>query len=155
MRKKGIPSAKMGLDHYRHPDEFGNWLGYKVLKLDRKKMRATTELLIRRDHLSPAGRVHGGVVSACFDAAMGIAVFTTLGPRDFTATVELKVNYLLPLALGDRVKLEVGVVFRGRRLAVTHGFLYANGARQPAAMATGTFTIIAEAHAPARAIARR
>ena len=136
------------VDHvpgHRYPDQFGDWLGYRVEKCDRKKHEAVITLRIRNEHLSPAGRVHGGVVSACFDAALGVAVFSTLVKTDRTATVELKVNYFRPVVLGDRLRITTRVVFRGNRLAVAHGFLHLNGEKAPAGMATGTFNIVSGA----------
>ncbi len=131
------------LENFRHPDRFGEWLGYRVTRLDRERHVAETVLRIREDHLSPAGRVHGGVVSAFFDYSCGCAVFSTLGPKDFCSTVELKVNYLRPLDLGDELKALTRVIYRGKRLCVLQGFLYKNDGKRPVAMATATFNIVA------------
>src|SRR5689334_15545734 len=110
--------SELGLKNFQHPDQFGNWLGYRPIQVDRVHHTAEVELKIREDHLSPAGRVHGGVVSAFFDYACGAAVFTTLDSHDFCSTVELKVNYLRPIELGDRLVAKTQVVFRGKRLCV-------------------------------------
>jgi uncharacterized protein (TIGR00369 family) len=130
------------LANYSHPDEFGAMLGYKLTKLDRKNSKAETILKIRHDHLSPAGRVHGGVVSAFFDYSFGAAVFTTLGEHDLCSTIELKVNYLKPLVLGDTLQCKVSVVFRGKRLCVLNGFIFKNREKAPVAMATASFNIV-------------
>lgn len=141
--------AKHGLVNYTHPDTFGNWLGYTVTVADKVKHTAETELQIREDHLSPAGRVHGGVISAFFDYACGAACFTTLGPKDFCSTVELKVNYLRPVELGDFLVARTQVVHRGKRLCVLQGLMvrtHARGAKLAAeesvALATATFNIV-------------
>ena len=134
--------TKFKLENYTHPDKFGEMLGYRISRLDRKKFRAEALLEIREKHLSPAARVHGGVVSAFFDNTFGAAVFTSLGPRDFCSTVELKVNYLKPLHLGDILRCKTEIVYRGRRLCVCQGFIYRNKEKQPVAMATATFNII-------------
>ncbi len=133
---------KHDLVNYTHPDQFGKWLGYQLTHMDKKEMTAEMELLIREDHLSPAGRVHGGVVSSLFDYGFGATVFSTLGPKDFCSTVELKVNYLKPLELGDKLKVTTRVIFRGKRLCVLHGFLYRNDEKNPSAMASATFNIV-------------
>jgi acyl-CoA thioesterase len=130
------------LKHYDYPDKFGQALGYKMKKMDDKKFIAELELKIREDHLSPAKRVHGGVISAFFDISCGAAVFTTLAPKDYCSTVELKVNYLKPVELGDLLASKVSVVFRGKHLCVVHGFIYRNREKQPVAMATATFNIV-------------
>lgn len=134
-----------GLENYKHPDKFGEWLGYRIGKVDRAKHIAEVELDIREDHLSPAGRVHGGVVSAFFDYSFGAATFTTLGPKDFCSTVELKVNYLRPVENGDRLIARAQVVFRGKRLCVLQGLMFNKGKEsEPVAMGTATFNIVAK-----------
>jgi acyl-CoA thioesterase len=133
---------ELGLENYQYPDQFGNWLGYKVVQIDKNLHKAEVELQIREDHLSPAKRVHGGVVSAFFDFSFGAAVFSTLGPRDYCSTVELKVNYLRPIELGDLLLAKTEVIFRGKRLCVLHGYAYRNGEKEPVAMATATFNVV-------------
>jgi acyl-coenzyme A thioesterase 13 len=139
-KDSGSPS---NLENYQHPDKFGDWLGYKVVHVDPKTHSAEVQLQIREDHLSPANRVHGGVVSSFFDFAFGVAVFSSLGPRDFCSTVELKVNYLRPIELGDLLVARTSMVHRGKRLCVLHGYAYRNEETQPVAMATATFNVVA------------
>ncbi|MFH1321939.1 MAG: PaaI family thioesterase [Bacteroidota bacterium] len=145
---KKLDSSEIDLTNYKYPDKFGKWLGYEVLKYDRKKHRAETGLKIRKDHLSPAGRVHGGVISGFFDFSCGVAVFSTMNKGDFCSTVELKVNYLRPIDLGDHLIAKTQVVFRGKKLCVIHGFIYKKDTktgrqeRKPIAMATATFNIV-------------
>ncbi|MFL5812627.1 MAG: PaaI family thioesterase [Bdellovibrionia bacterium] len=145
--KVTAPAAKVSgkihrLENYQHPDVFGELLGYEVTAINPKKRTATTELKIRYEHLSPAGRVHGGVISAFFDFACGAALFPLLAPRDFCSTVELKVNYFRPLELKDHLVAETEVVFKGKRLSVIHGFVYRKGEKDPVAMATATYNIV-------------
>jgi uncharacterized protein (TIGR00369 family) len=132
------------LKNYSLPDKYGVWLGYKPVRFDRKKHEAVLELKLRDDHLSPAGRIHGGVISGFFDFACGAAVFLTMEPEDFCSTVELKVNYFSPLSSGDTLVCRSKVVFRGRRLCVVHALLYRRGQKNPVAMATATFNIVAK-----------
>lgn len=131
----------LGLENFKHADKFGIWLGYRLVRMDRETSSAEVELQIREDHLSPAGRVHGGVVSAFFDYACGAAVFATLAPQGYCSTVELKVNYLRPLELGNRLVAKTRVIFQGKRLCVIHGFVYRNEEKDPVAMATATFHV--------------
>lgn len=133
---------EFGLLNYQHADEFGKWLGYQVASIDRDSRTFEATLDIRKDHLSAAGRVHGGVLSAFLDHACGAAVFTTMKPNDFTSTVELKVNYLHPVEMGDTLLAKTNVVFRGNRLCVTQGFLYRNQETEPVAMVTGTYYVV-------------
>ncbi|HTL13008.1 MAG TPA: PaaI family thioesterase [Bdellovibrionota bacterium] len=135
--------SRLGLQNYSLPDRFGQWLGYEVVEVDRKGRRARTRLQIRGEHLSAAGRVHGGVVSAFLDFSCGGAVFSTMGPQDFCSTVELKVNYLRPLMNGDLLTAETEVVFRGKKLCVVRGLAWrGNDVENPVAMATATFNVV-------------
>lgn len=133
------------LENYQHPDQFGKWLGYKLLKANTKNHSVEVGLKILKKHLSPAGRVHGGVISGLFDHACGAAVFTLLGPKDLCATIELKVNYFKPVMLGDELKACVRVVFRGKSFCSLQGFLFAQSAtrklspKEPIAMVSATF----------------
>lgn len=136
--------ARYGLKNYQHPDRYGDWLGYRVVKLDRKRFEAKVALTLREEHLSPAKRVHGGVISGFFDFACGAAVFTTMGPNDFCSTVELKVNYFKPLNAGDRLTSNPKVVFRGKRLCVVHALMFRGREKAPVAMATATFNIVSK-----------
>jgi acyl-CoA thioesterase len=141
-REKGSKKKSHGLKNYQHPDLYGEWLGYTIAKLDRKKFVAKTRLILRDDHLSPAKRVHGGVVAGFFDFSCGAAVFSSLGPEDFCSTVELKVNYFRPLFSGDHLECNAKIVFRGNRLCVVEAFLYRKKEKPPVAMATATFNIV-------------
>jgi uncharacterized protein (TIGR00369 family) len=131
-----------GLRAYKYPDRFGELIGYEVLSVDRKTHRGRLRLTVREDHLSPAKRVHGGVISACFDVALGLASFSTMDPWDVCSTVELKVNYLKPIHLGDELRFESNVDFRGKRLCVAHAYVYKNGEKDPTGMASGTYYVI-------------
>jgi uncharacterized protein (TIGR00369 family) len=133
---------KAGLKAYKHPDLFGRLVGYEVLSVDRKTHRGRLRLKVEERHLSPAKRVHGGCVAACFDVALGLAVFSTMDTWDVCSTVELKVNYLKPVHLGDELLFEAAVDFRGKRLCVVHSYVYKNGEKSPTGMASGTYYVI-------------
>jgi uncharacterized protein (TIGR00369 family) len=61
------------------------------------------EILVQEKHLQPFGMVHGGVFSSLIDAAAFWAVYTQI-PQDVgMTTVELKLNYLAPLAAGRMI----------------------------------------------------
>ncbi|MEM8910228.1 MAG: PaaI family thioesterase [Planctomycetota bacterium] len=64
---------------------------------------------------NPMGRVHGGVVSALADAAMGIAFGRTLLPSEDFSTVEMKVSFMRPVKAG-RLTATANVTQRGLRI---------------------------------------
>jgi uncharacterized protein (TIGR00369 family) len=128
--------------NYQSRDEYGAWLGYKLASFDRKRQRASLTLILRNDHTSSAGRVHGGVISALFDASCGLAVFTTMGPEDFCSTVELNVNYFKPLEVGNQLTCQAQVVFRGNRLCTVQAIIKRKGLKEPVAMGSATFYVV-------------
>ena len=139
-KTKDLP-LNLGLENYQYPDKFGEWLGYKTLSIDKILFTAEVELLIREDHLSPARRAHGGVIASFFDFSFGAAVFSSLGPKDFCSTIELKINYLKPIEEGDLLIAKTAVVFRGNRICVLHGNIYRGEEKNPVSMGTATFNV--------------
>jgi uncharacterized protein (TIGR00369 family) len=79
--------------------------------------RVVMELEADKRHTSPLGTVHGGILCAIADAAMGLAYATTLNEGETFATVEIKVNFLRPVWQG-RLRAEGGVVSSGRNLGL-------------------------------------
>lgn len=140
---KASAPAVPAFANYRYPDYFGILLGYQIAAFDPVAREARVRLTVRQDHLSLAGRVHGGVISALLDYTCGLAAFTTLSSRDVCSTVELKVNYFRPGILGDELEAFARVAFRGNKLCAMNAFLYRQGEEEPMAMASATFNVIA------------
>jgi uncharacterized protein (TIGR00369 family) len=65
-------------------------------------------------HHNPMGRVHGGVLSALADAAMGIAFARTLDPGQDFSTIELHVRFVRPLRAAT-LTARASVIQRGLR----------------------------------------
>jgi uncharacterized protein (TIGR00369 family) len=79
--------------------------------------RVVIELDAGQRHASPLGTVHGGVLGAIADAAMGLAYATMLKEAETFATVELKINFLRPVWAG-RLRAAGQVVNSGRHLGL-------------------------------------
>lgn len=144
MKHTKNPGKNFGLKNYLHPDEFGRLIGYKVDAVDFKKNTAKSSLRVQTKHLSPSGKLHGGVVSAFLDFACGAAVFSTMDPHDFCSTIEIKVNYLRPIEKGHKLIAHTWIVFRGKRLCVSQGNLYRIDTKEPAAIVTATYNIVSK-----------
>lgn len=128
------------MDTY-HPDRYGDWLGYDVKDVDFDEYAVTTTLVVRDDHLSPSGALHGGVISGFLDFSCGCAAFATLNKGELCSTVELNVKYFKPLKEGDKVYAKAKVINRGKTLCSVLGHMYVEGREKPVALATGTFNI--------------
>ncbi|MBT2522476.1 PaaI family thioesterase [Arthrobacter sp. ISL-28] len=71
-----------------------------------------------RRHMNPIGAVHGGLVCALLDSALGCAVQTTLPKGVGYTSIEIKVNYLRSIRAGSGPLTCIGVVSKaGSRVA--------------------------------------
>jgi uncharacterized protein (TIGR00369 family) len=77
--------------------------------------QAVVLLECTRHHHNPMGRVHGGLIAALADAAMGIAFGRTLLPGEDFSTVDMQISFLRPIKTG-LVRAEAKVIERGLRI---------------------------------------
>jgi len=78
---------------------------------------ATVELKSGPQHYNPMGTVHGGVLCDIADAAMGMALASTLGPDQSFTTLELKINFLRPVWEAD-LMAKARVISRGKTVGL-------------------------------------
>lgn len=84
--------------------------------------RVSFELVPDERHLNPLGTVHGGVLSALLDSALGCAVHSTLPAGARYTTLQLDVKFVRPTLVGQGSLLAEGVVIHaGRRTATAEG----------------------------------
>ena len=62
--------------------------------------RVVVELEVHAGHRHEGGVVQGGVITQIADAAMGMSLMTRQEPHLTNTTVELKINFLRPVAEG-------------------------------------------------------
>lgn len=91
-------------------------IGFRVAPADGAVTVVTLDATAQ--HANPMGRVHGGVISALTDAAMGTCYGRQLLEEEDFSTIELKVNFMRPVKVG-RLRCTARVVQRGLRI----GFL--------------------------------
>jgi uncharacterized protein (TIGR00369 family) len=79
---------------------------------------STWEYRVQREHFNPNGALHGGVIMALLDTAMGHAVAALIA-RDgmFNAAAQMNVHFLEPVMSGT-VTARAEVRRCGKRLAV-------------------------------------
>jgi uncharacterized protein (TIGR00369 family) len=63
--------------------------------------RATVRMKVRERHRQVHGVVHGGILAALADTAGALGCYLSLPRGTRLATVELKINYLEPVARGE------------------------------------------------------
>lgn len=83
-----------------------------------------------------SGTMHGGIMGDIADAAMGVALATTLESDENFTTIEFKISFLRPHVKGP-LRAEGSLAKRGRRIAFTEATL-TNKEDQVIAKTTGT-----------------
>ena len=94
---------------------FNTLLGMRVHRLHRDGI--TIDCTLRDDLRNGAGAAHGGVAAAMADAAVGVAIQRHFGGGRRITTVELKINYFLPVMEG-RIFARSHLLRIGSRLCV-------------------------------------
>lgn len=79
--------------------------------------RAVVAMRVRQRHRQVHGVVHGGIIAALADTTAALAVYMVLPRGTPMATIEMKINFLEPVARGT-VTAEGRMLRRGRNFAV-------------------------------------
>lgn len=119
-------------------------LGYGIREAEQG--RAVFELEVAEYHFNPFATVHGGILSTLLDSAMTAAVLSTLEIGLTCSTLEMKVNFVRPVAqTAGAVLAEGKVIHVGSRIATAEGRLldregrlYAHGVSTCAISQVGT-----------------
>ena len=93
-------------------------------------------------HTNSRGFVHGGLITALADNAMGLSCARTLGEAASLVTVNLTVDFLGVAYLGQWLEFDTLFVKPGRTLSFAQAFVTADG--QPCARANAVFRVVAK-----------
>ena len=95
------------------------------------------------DHLNPNGVVHGAVIFALVDTAMGKSTMSVLDePGRYCASIEVALRFIRP-AVAGRLTATATVVKRGRNVVHLEARVVGDDQRL-VATAAGTFAILGE-----------
>ena len=92
--------------------------------------RVVLGLEVRPEHTNSRGLVHGGLIAALADNAMGLSLGRMLAAEDRPAgrgaiTTSLNIDYLDRAEIGEWLQITTGFVHAGRRSAVTEALVTA------------------------------
>jgi len=117
------------------------WLG--INDVAQEDGVAVVEMTPTADMVNSAGFVHGGMISALADSAMGRALRTIKPGVVRSMSFDLKLSFISAAKVGETLRATGHVVHSGRRTAVTE--CRVEGPRQKlVATASGTFAITRE-----------
>ena len=113
--------------------------------LYRRVAGETVVLGLRADtaHTNSRGFVHGGLISALADNAMGLSCARRLGDLSSLVTVNLTVDFLGSALMGQWLEFDTVFVKPGGTLCFTQAFVTADG--QPCARANAVFRVVRKA----------
>jgi uncharacterized protein (TIGR00369 family) len=107
---------------------------------ERSKGRSCWALRAGHAHTNSRGFVHGGLISALADNAMGLSCARTLGDVSSLVTVNLTVDFLGSALEGQWLEFDTVFVKPGSTLCFTQAFVTADG--QPCARANAVFRVV-------------
>jgi len=94
-------------------------------------------------HTNSRGFVHGGLISALADNAMGLSCSHRLGGEASLLTVNLTLDFLGSAQIGQWLEFTTAFVKTGGSLSFAQAFVTADG--QPCARANGVFKVMRKA----------
>jgi len=117
------------------------WLGISLVELGEGS--AMVEMTPSEDMANHAGFVHGGMISALADSAMGRSLRTIKPGVARAMSFDLKLSFISAAKVGERLRATGRVVHAGRRTVVAECRVETPGGRL-VATASGTFAVTRE-----------
>ncbi|HET9410762.1 MAG TPA: PaaI family thioesterase [Candidatus Dormibacteraeota bacterium] len=125
----------------RAPSRAWAWLGIELV--DTGDGSATVEMTPTEDMANHSGFVHGGMISALADSAMGRSLRTVKPGVVRAMSFDLKVNFINAAKIGETLRATGRVVHAGRRTMVASCRVEGREGRL-IATASGTFAVTRE-----------
>ena len=111
-----------------------------IKTLELSEGRSLVEMMVDQNHHNMSATMHGGIMADIADAAMGIAIATTVSPEEDFTTMEMKISFFRPHIKGP-LRAEGTVVKRGKRVAFAEAVLK-NQQDEIVAKANGTWLFL-------------
>lgn len=117
------------------------WLGLEMVETG--EGMATIQMTAREEMTNASGFVHGGMISALADSAMGRSLRTVKPGVVRAMSFDLKVNFINAAKIGETLRATGRVVHAGRRTMVAHCRVEGKDGRL-VATASATFAVTRE-----------
>jgi uncharacterized protein (TIGR00369 family) len=116
------------------------WRWFGIKDVSEEEGMAIVEMTPTEDMANTMGLVHGGMISALADSAMGRSLRTIKPGVARSMSFDLKLSFISAAKVGETLRATGRVVHAGRRTAVTECRVEGPGGRL-VATASGTFAI--------------
>ena len=93
---------------------FTEWLDGRIVSCDVGEIEMAFK--VRPEMANPTGLLHGGMQSAIIDDLIGMTS-ATLGKEGFMLSIDLHVNFLGKVSVGQTVKARARILRSGKRIA--------------------------------------
>lgn len=123
------------------PSRAWRWLG--IEQVETGDGTVMLEMTPTEDMANAAGFVHGGMISALADSAMGRSLRTVKPDVVRAMSIDLKLSFINAARIGEKLRAAGTVVHAGRRTMVAHCRVEGKGGRL-VATASGTFAVTRE-----------
>jgi uncharacterized protein (TIGR00369 family) len=120
------------------PSRAWAWLGLKLVETG--EGTATVDMRATEDMANYSGFVHGGMISALADSAMGRSLRTLTPGITRAMSFDLKLNFINAAKVGETLRATGRVIHAGRRTIVTECRVEGQGGRL-VATASATFSV--------------
>ena len=111
-----ITPERLRLIRYKfETNHFPRSLGIELDSIEAGRARLSLE--VKRQHLQPAGIMHGGAIATLIDTAVAFAIVGASEADARFTTIEMKVNYLSAISEG-RIVADAKLIRDGRRIVV-------------------------------------
>ena len=135
------PSIPEGFErHYRQSPVTDPW---EPLYSRKTEDAVILGLMAQAAHTNSRGFVHGGLISALADNAMGLSCSHRLGGEASLVTVNLTLDFLGSAQIGQWLEFTTAFVKNGGTLSFAQAFVTADG--EPCARANGVFKVMRKA----------
>lgn len=122
---------------YISSNNFGPLLGMDFEILEPGNIVYT--MPVTKQHLATPIAAHGGSISALMDATMGVcALSQVLNENKVVSTIEMKISFIAPALMNDKLSATASIVKAGKRLLFVEGKIM-NQDGKLISSATGTF----------------
>jgi uncharacterized protein (TIGR00369 family) len=124
--------------HEVFPQGFYPGCGLTIERVEYADVRVRRHF--QEDSIRPGGTISGPTMMELADFAMYVAVFSAVGPQPLAVTTNLNINFLRKPGKGDLIA-DARLMKIGKRLVVGEVTICSDGASEPVAHATSTYSI--------------